>query len=180
MKGMVFTEFMEMVATTFSEDILDDIIEAAELPHGGSYTAVGTYPYEEMVRLVAALSTRVELPLSELLITFGDYLFERFYQLYPTFFEGVTNAFDFLKGIESYIHVEVRKLYPDAELPTFEHSEPEPNRLELVYRSPRQMGLFAYGLIRGCITHFNEQISIDYDDLSDESGSYIIFTLQHQ
>lgn len=29
-------------------------------------------------------------------------------------------AFQFLKNIENYIHVEVRKLYPDAELPTFE------------------------------------------------------------
>lgn len=42
MKGVVFTAFLEMVASQFSEDMVDDIIDAAQLPSGGAYTAVGT------------------------------------------------------------------------------------------------------------------------------------------
>jgi predicted homoserine dehydrogenase-like protein len=56
MKGIVFTEFLDMVETTISADAVDDVIEAAGVPSGGAYTAVGTYDHKEMVSLVGALS----------------------------------------------------------------------------------------------------------------------------
>jgi len=46
MKGMVFTEFMDMVEEVLSADILEDIIEKSELPNDGAYTALGTYSHE--------------------------------------------------------------------------------------------------------------------------------------
>jgi hypothetical protein len=56
MKGVVFTEFLEMVEGRFGLAMADRIIEAAQLPSSGAYTAVGTYDYTEMVHLVNALS----------------------------------------------------------------------------------------------------------------------------
>jgi len=41
MKGIVFTEFLEMVENKFSPELADRIIEGAEVPSGGVYTAVG-------------------------------------------------------------------------------------------------------------------------------------------
>ena len=38
MKGVVFTEFLEMVEDIFSPDIADQIVEEADLPSGGVYT----------------------------------------------------------------------------------------------------------------------------------------------
>lgn len=35
MKGVVFTEFLEMVEARFSADLVDDVIDAANLPSGG-------------------------------------------------------------------------------------------------------------------------------------------------
>ena len=55
MKGVVFTEFVEMVEARFGLPMLDRIIEAAQLPSGGAYSAVGTYDHGEMVQLVGAL-----------------------------------------------------------------------------------------------------------------------------
>jgi hypothetical protein len=43
MKGIVFTEFMDMEADVFSVDILEDIIEKRELLNDAAYTAVGIY-----------------------------------------------------------------------------------------------------------------------------------------
>lgn len=40
MKGIVFTEFLEMVESHHSADMVDDIIDAARLVSGGIYTAV--------------------------------------------------------------------------------------------------------------------------------------------
>lgn len=180
MKGMVFTEFIEMVEDRFSIEIADRIIENAALPSGGAYTAVGTYDHQEMIQLVTQLSTETGIPVPDLLRTFGKHLFGRFVGSYPQFFEGVTSTFDFLGNIEGYIHVEVRKLYPDADLPTFEYDASEPGRLIMVYRSTRPFAALAEGLILGAIAHFGEMIDIQREDLSEGRGMYVRFTLIHR
>lgn len=151
---MIFTEFMDMVEAVFSVDILEDIIEKSELPNGGAYTAIGTYNHEEIVRMTANLSLAVDIPVATLLEIFGQHLFARFSKRYPDFFEGVTEPFEFLKNIDNYIHVEVTKLYPDAELPRFYHEQKSANELTLYYLSSRHFEDLAVGLIKGCLEHY--------------------------
>jgi hypothetical protein len=154
-KGMVFTEFMDMVEDVFSADILEDIIVKSELPNDGAYTAVGTYNHEEIVRMASNLSQAVDIPVGTLLEIFGKHLFTRFSERYPAFFEGVTDPFAFLKNIDNYIHVEVRKLYPDAELPRFFYEQKTAKKLTMYYLSSRHFEDLAVGLIKGCLEHFN-------------------------
>ena len=52
MKGLVFTTFYAHVEERYGVDILEDIIEDADLPNKGAFTSVGTYPFEDMVALV--------------------------------------------------------------------------------------------------------------------------------
>ena len=56
MKGIVFKEFIDMVEATFGEEMLDTVIENSDLPSGGVYTSVGTYPHTELVAMVVTLS----------------------------------------------------------------------------------------------------------------------------
>lgn len=178
MKGVVFTEFLEMVEDRFSPRMVDDIIEDARLPSGGAYTAVGTYPHEEMVAMVVALSARSGAAVPDLLRTFGHHLFGRFAAGYPTFFEGVTGAMPFLAGIETIIHAEVLKLYPDAQLPRFDVVEHSPDRLVLVYHSARHFEDLAEGLIRGCIAHFREDIGLHRErvEQADDAAERFVLT----
>jgi hypothetical protein len=155
MKGIVFTEFMDMVEDVFSVDILEDIIEKSELPNNGAYTAVGTYNHEDIVRMTTNLSQAVDIPVATLLEAFGQHLFGRFSEHYPAFFENVSEPFEFLKNIDNYIHVEVRKLYPDAELPRFYHKQKSDNELTMYYLSSRHFEDLAVGLINGCLKYFN-------------------------
>lgn len=171
MKGVVFTEFLEMVEDKFSPDLADRIIEAADLPNGGAYTAVGTYPHAEMGKLVIALSKETGAKVPDLLKTYGRHLFGRFLAGCPQFFAGLTDSFSFLKTIENVVHVEVRKLYPDAELPGFETVAIGPDRLQMIYRSPRCLGDFAEGLMEGCFTHFGERVSLTR---TDEAGGRVV------
>jgi len=167
MKGVVFTEFLEMVEQRFSADMVDDIIDDARPPSGGAYTAVGTYPHEEMVTLVVALSARSGAAVPDLLRAFGEYLFGRFVKGYPAFFSGQQDAFAFLAGIEHIIHAEVRKLYPDAELPHFEVEHHDDRRLAIVYSSGRHFEDLAEGLIRGCIAHFGRPAVLRRETLGE-------------
>jgi hypothetical protein len=178
MKGIVFTEFLEMVETRHDPAMVERIIVSAQVPSGGAYTAVGTYDHGEMWSLVAALSKATETPVPDLLRAFGQHLFGRFVTGYPRFFAGVGSAFDFLENLNSVIHVEVRKLYPDAELPHFEVLERSPKRMVLLYQSARHFADLAEGLIQGCAEHFREPLTIGRDSVPAESGSRVRFTLE--
>lgn len=159
MKGIIFTEFLEMVEASFGWEISEQIIEDAALPNDGAYTSVGTYPHEELVQLVVALSQQTGVEVATLIQTFGRYAFGRFVISYPFMFSGVTDTFDFLESIEDYIHVEVLKLYPAAELPTF-NTLRDGNSLQMLYQSERPFAEFAKGLIDGCINHFGQPITM--------------------
>lgn len=175
MKGLVFTEFMEMVENKFSANIVDDIIDASDLPSGGAYTAVGTYPHSEMVALVQNLSHQTGLPVPILVKTFGQYLFGRFISLYPVFFKNAQDAFDFLESIENHVHTEVRKLYPDAELPTFETIRNGDQALTMIYRSQHPFATLAEGLIEGCLEHYQVKAQIETVDCSAGRGTHVEF-----
>ena len=56
MKGMMFSEFVEWVERTWSEEVADTMIDGTALPSGGAYTSVGTYDHGELVALVVTLS----------------------------------------------------------------------------------------------------------------------------
>lgn len=180
MKGVVFTELLDMVENTFGSEIADRIIEEADLPSGGSYTSIGTYDHHEILALVTKLSEATQIAVPDLVHAFGKHLFGRFKSGYPVFFEGVDTAFQFLRNIENYIHVEVRKLYPDAELPTFEYDTPAPDRLIMTYRSSRPFGALATGLVEGCIEHYAENIDTQIEDISGGQSKALRFTLTKQ
>jgi hypothetical protein len=169
-----------MVEDSFSPEIADRMLEACTLPSGGVYTAVGTYDHHELVQLVSQLSTLTGVAVPDLLRTYGKHLFGRFVLRYPHFFTGVPTVFAFLQNIEGYIHVEVRKLYPDADLPSFTYETPDARHLTLIYRSTRPFAALAEGLILGCIAHFGEPITLHCEDLSDGQGRCVRFALTKQ
>lgn len=175
MKGIVFSEFMDMVEEKFGLETLDDLIESTSLKSGGSYTAVGTYPHEEMVNLVIRLGELKNIPISDLLNAFGHHLFDTFYKNYPGFFTGVSHPFDLLEQIDNHIHVEVKKLYPDAELPRFETHRHE-DSMTMIYRSDRKMADLALGLIEASAKKFNTPLNIE-TTLLKEDGSEVQFKI---
>lgn len=70
MKGIVFTEFLEMVESAFSEAMVDRIIDKAKPASGGAYTSVGFYDHREIVALVMALSEASGTPVPDLIKAF--------------------------------------------------------------------------------------------------------------
>lgn len=181
MKGVVFTEFLEMVEDKFGFDIVENMIEASEdkLTSKGVYTSIGTYSHEEIIVLVINLSkeTNIEVPL--LVHTFGKHLLGQFAKSHGSFFDEVSNTYDFLKSIDGHIHVEVKKIYPDAELPKFDcyHPDNDEKKLEMIYSSERSMSDLASGLIEGCIEYYKEDITFSKENIGDGTGTEVRFSL---
>ena len=167
MKGVVFTEYLSFVEQVAGADVVDDMIDASDLASGGSYTSVGKYDYNELVSMVVALSKITGASVPDLVQAFGHHLFGRFALLYPQFFEGTTGAFEFLHGVEDRIHVEVLKLYPDAELPTIKVEQVNDQELNVEYASCRPFGDLCMGLIRGCGSFYGETLDMTHQSTSD-------------
>ena len=160
MKGVVFTEFFDFVEGRYSPEIAEQLIERSALPSKGIYTSVGTYDHEEMVTLVSNLSAIITIGVPDLLKEFGRHLLKQFVIMFPPFFAGITSTFEFLPKVDSLVHVEVKKLYPDAELPVFSCIFPVSDQLQMTYESNRNLPDLAEGLILGCLDHFGEQMEV--------------------
>ncbi|QHV96513.1 heme NO-binding domain-containing protein [Spirosoma endbachense] len=176
MKGIVFTEFLEMIEEKFDYKLVDQLLTESDLPSGGTYTTIGTYDHLEMVTLVSKLSEHTHIPVPDLLRSYGRYMFITFTKSYRPFVDRSDSAFSLLNSIQHYIHVEVKKIYPDAELPHFTVEQPTENHLRMYYESERKLSDFAYGLIDGCLAYFGEKATITKTNLTDD-GSHVLFDI---
>lgn len=180
MKGIVFTELFDMVEGVFGEDMIDDVLDDCDLESGGAYTAVGTYDHMELVQIVTALSSHTDIAFKDLVHKYGHHLFSRFHEIMPTFFEKPQSAFEFLESVHGYIHVEVKKLHPDAALPHFETQRQGDGILIMTYKSHCPFADFAGGLIQGCVDFYKENIGIQSVDQNTADKFSRVFTLTKQ
>lgn len=177
MKGLVFTGFLEIVEQEFSPAVVERIIELSDLPSGGAYTTLGTYSHSEILTLATHLSKETDIPVPALVHTFGRHLFGQLVDTHPWAVQGVNSTFEFLEKVHGYIHVEVLKLYPDAELPRFSYDTSESGQLIMRYQSSRPFADLAEGMIESCIAYYGENISLQREDVEGAGGKAARFIL---
>lgn len=154
MKGVVFVELLAMAESLVGEDAVDDVLDTLELSSGGAFTSVGNYPCSDLIALVSAFSDATGYSAEYLQMEFGKWIFAKFAEGYKVFFEGKDDPFAMLEAIEGEVHVEVAKLYPEAELPSFTTERVGPDRLVMTYASQRPLVDFCHGMILACLDHF--------------------------
>lgn len=177
MKGIVFTEFVEFAEKHYGVETADEMIVSCDLATDGAYTSVGDYDLAELVQLVTRLAELTGTEIPEVLRNFGRDLFGRLIALHPDIPGSATSAFEMLQGIDSHIHREVRKLYPDSDPPRFDCEQPDADTLLMTYRSERGLADVATGLIESCFQHFGESATISTQDLSDGAKTIVRFVL---
>jgi hypothetical protein len=107
---------------------------------------------------------------------FGGRLAETFHKAYPQHFK-VPDFFDFVESVDSHIHVEVMKLYPDAELPSFV-TRWEGDAFILEYRSARPFAALAEGLLLGAIAHWGGRYALTRRSMGVPGAHEAIFELR--
>ncbi len=176
MKGIVFTEFLEMVEGAFGLETVDTIIENSNLASEGIYTSVGTYDFNEMVTLITALHQKTKIPVDELIYTFGHFLFTSLAKAHPEVVASYLSPMNLLYSIEDHIHVHVKKLYPDAELPSFTILEKTDTSISMIYKSSRGLYRLAHGLMEKCFEQFNKSAKISFE-LIKQDGTEVKFDI---
>lgn len=155
MKGVVFDVLRDMIEEQFGLKGWNKLL--AEAGSDGMYLSSESYDDDEMMKLLNAASEMTKKDLPQLLHDFGEYMIGEFYTRFPVFFDSCAGVIDFLKSVDEIVHVEVRKFYPDANLPKFDYDE-SGDTLVMIYESPRKLCYLAEGLIAGSATHYKQNI----------------------
>ena len=160
LKGIVFTEFFKHIEKCHGAEVLDDVIVSAAPLNDGAYTSIGTYPFKEMLDLVAAYTKATEQSGTSVLDGFGQHCLASWVSYVPAFFGPHRSLFDILSEINEFHEIEVRKLYPDAELPTFLVESRDAHVMTIGYYSNKHLTDLAIGVIKGAAAHLGQTISI--------------------
>jgi hypothetical protein len=159
MKGIIFNLVEEVVTDAYGPETWDSLLDAAGLD--GAYTSLGSYPDEHLFQLVGAASSALGAPPDDIVRTLGQGAIPILAERYPEFFAPHPGTRPFLLTLNEIIHAEVRKLYPDADLPVFDFEEVADDELILGYRSARKLCSLAEGFIIGTARHYGEDVAID-------------------
>jgi len=174
MKGIILDQFVGYASERLGVGPCESMLRELRLRSGGAFTTVGTYDAGELEAMVAALSSREGVPRGTVLVQFGRWVFPRLASRYGAVLGGVSSTFGLLRVLDGVIHVEVRKLYPDAELPSFKVFERGREQLEVRYSSSRHLEDLAEGLITGAALHFDESVDLE----RSYEGEEVVFLLR--
>ena len=159
MKGVIFNLLEGVASDVLGEDGWDDAIDRAGVD--GAYTAIGSYPDEDFLRLLDALPLDGVEGSEARLRWFGRQAMPLLAARYDVFFVEHQTTRTFLLTLNDIIHPEVRKLYPGADVPVFDFDTDGPEgTLVIGYRSSRRLCALAEGFIEGAADHFGEIVRI--------------------
>jgi hypothetical protein len=161
MKGIIFNLAEEVVSGSHGQDTWDDVLDRAGLD--GSYTSLGSYPDDELHRLVRAAAEGLEVPPADLLRQVGLGAMPLLAERFPRFFTPHRSARSFVLTLNDIIHPEVRKLYPGADAPEFGFDDSDPATLVLTYDSARKLCALAEGFLLGAAHHYRETVDLRHE-----------------
>tara|TARA_B100000809_G_scaffold67935_1_gene65088 strand:- start:6283 stop:6822 length:540 start_codon:yes stop_codon:yes gene_type:complete len=176
MRGIVFREFLELVEEKFGLEMADNIITSSELNSNGVCTSLGTYSFSEMLQLLTHLSTNTGLSIGNLLLVYADHFFGVIKKSYPNILSIYKDPIEMISSIEKLIHIKVRKIDPESELPIFEVIEKTDNSLTMKYNSSRSMHFFGLGLMNKTFEHFNATATIEIEKIKAD-GTEVRFVI---
>lgn len=159
MKGLLFTELLEMVEEDFGYKTANAIVLQANLSSGGVYTASRSYHRTEMALLFDRLAQQTRLPFEQLAAAFGRRLCRRVLAAYPQHKAYVGRLFLLLGKRNG--------------TPVFEHW-PTANGLTVLYNPVAKTACLADGMAKGYLEQMLDQSRVEEQVLHDGRRKFII------
>jgi hypothetical protein len=157
-KGVIYNLVENVVRSELGDDAWDYVIDESGV--SGAYTSLGTYPDSDLTDIAASVAHQVGSDPSSVIRHVGHEGLSILAERYPEFFTPHDDVRSFLMTLNEIIHPEVRRLYPGALVPDFEYRTPEPDVIELVYRSERGRCDLAEGLVLGVGRHYGQRVEV--------------------
>ncbi len=178
MKGVIFRLFEEFVTSNWGDEFFEDVLASTKLVTQEPFVGPGTYPDEDLLALLDNAVTRLGVSPAEALTGFGRFAFPRLAASFPVFVQGHVHPKSFLQSVDSVIHVEVRKLYPEAVTPRVLIQDTGPDQAILRYESPRKLCALLCGLLEGVGDHFGTPLQFSQSRCALRGDPFCEFAIQ--
>lgn len=171
MHGVIFTNFSELVIEKWGMETWNQLLEKTQPENQGAYVGTEQYQDAEMVDLVVALSEVSGVAVEDLLFAYGQYLYSKLANWAPSALEKINGFESMLLNIDSIIHAEVRRLYPNAYVPEI-LTEKHEDGIKLIYTSKRRLTKVMEGLIHGGADFYGEKCEVIAMPEQDQGDSF--------
>jgi predicted hydrocarbon binding protein len=178
MKGIVFVKFNEFIEELWGIEFWDELLDDADLSSDGVYTTVGTYDDQELFSLITLIVEKKNISPKDAQFAFGKWVFKELYNIAPPGAHDFKDIFEFLHAVQNVIHVEVKKLNPDALLPEFEFLSETQNKLSFHYLSPRKLCFFCEGLVHGLAEHTGQEVKVYQSECEHEGDKRCVIVVE--
>lgn len=181
MKGVILNLVEEAVVSDHGDETWDALLERAGLE--GAWTSLGSYPDDELARLVAAGSELLGTPPDQLARDLGRHATQGLARRHPEHFARSEGTLAFLRRLDDVVHAEVVKLHPDADPPRFSWSSvpadatgatggDEPDVMDVHYSSARRLCWLAVGMIEGAGIVYGEPTEVRHEACQLDGAPY--------
>ena len=179
MKGTIFNILEEFICENFGDEAYEELLEkiTPELNEKGPFVGPGTYPDSDFFALVGALLEMKGISPEDGVRALGKYAFKKLLDKLPISVNQFENPKSLILGINGVIHMEVKKLYEDAELPFFEFDELSEKVLVMKYFSSRKLYPFVKGLLDGLAVYMNSPFEQEFRKEGSGKDEYGVFTI---
>lgn len=178
MYGLVNNSFKQMIIASYGADTWRQINIKAGLEVLYFLNDEG-YPDETTYSIVASAAELLNLPVADLLHAFGKYwVTETASKRYASLMAGTgANVKEFLTYLP-HLHDRMTLSFPRLKPPVFKVSAETGNSIELHYISEREgLSEFVAGLLLGIGVMFKQEVFVERQSLTPETGTHDIFTI---
>lgn len=166
MRGIIFRTYLSLLTNRFGYEVTDSILLKRDYPNKGGFSSAGNYDVLYLEWLISDGAYLFDNSKDKVWIDFGEYALVHLIKAAKRahasegLIANAVNLYDFLENINIIHHEELNKLYPDAKFPSFDIQRVNPRRITIGYSSDHHYPYFVYGLLRGCIEHFNDSSTV--------------------
>ncbi|GEK09610.1 heme NO-binding domain-containing protein [Pseudoalteromonas sp. McH1-7] len=176
MRGVVFRGLEELAIETIGMQEWDELLETYA-PQGRVYVSPTAYPDEELFALAQGVASKLDKPLTEVLAIFGQSLFGFLAKKHVGISSKFSSFEELVVSIDSVIHMEVKKLYDEPNLPSITTTIENDKTIILKYKSNRKLCFCAEGLLHGAAQHYNRVLRIEHPQCMHEGADHCVLIL---
>jgi len=177
LKGIIFNLLEDFIVEGWGAAKFERIFEQCPVQAQVPYVGPGTYPDAHLLAIVDRATAELGIETSVALRGFGRFAFPRLAERFSVFVREFQHPKPFLKTVHGIIHLEVQKVYANAEPPLITFQDPAPDRLVMHYTSRRKLCALFAGLVEGTGDYFKVPLTLAQTECSLEGAESCEFSL---
>lgn len=178
MKGIIFNLLEDFIVDGWGEERFEQVMTGCPLHTKGPFVGPGTYPDSDLFAIVERTTAELGIATPAALRAFGRYAMPRLAARFEAFVRDHDHPKSFLCTVDGIIHVEVRKLFENAEPPRIRFEDTGPRELVLHYQSKRKLCALFEGLLDGTADYFGVPFTREQKSCMSEGAPTCEFALR--